>query len=94
MSADYILLLPIGYVLLACICRLDSMTPTTSGVLWRVAYVALAYWTGAVAADLASTGAVPFRDALGVVAMALYMHLTKDRWREGVPEVARKHQGA
>jgi hypothetical protein len=94
MSAHYLLLLPIAYVLLACVCRLNLMTPETSQVAWRVAYVALAAWTGAVAADLATAGAVPLRDALGVLAMALYMHLTRRRWANGMPEVAQRKSRA
>ena len=38
---------------------------------------------------VAALGSVPLRDALGVIAMAAYMHLTRQRWADGVPEVAR-----
>ena len=94
MTAHYLLLLPIGYVLSECICRISLMEPGTSRVAWRVAYLALAAWTGAVAADLATAGAVPLRDALGVLAMALYVHLTRRRWANGVPEVAQRKSRA
>jgi len=86
---DFALLLPAAYVLLACICRLNMMEPRRSSWAWRAVYVALAAWTGHVAADLAALGSVPLRDALGVIAMAAYMHLTRQRWADGVPEVAR-----
>ncbi len=86
---DFALLLPAAYVLLACICRLNIMEPGSSSWAWRAVYVALAAWTGDVAADLGALGGVPLRDALGVFAMAVYMHLTRRRWLDGVPEVAR-----
>lgn len=87
---DYALLLPAGYVLLACICRVNMMEPGNSLWVWRALYIALAAWTGDVAADLASTGFVSLRDMMGVLAMATYMHLTRERWQHGVPEVARQ----
>ncbi len=89
---DFGLLLPVAYVLLACICRLNMMEPGSSGWAWRVVYVVLAAWTGDVAADLATLGNVPLRDALGVVAMAAYMHMTRLRWADGVPEIARRNR--
>ena len=85
----YLVLLPIAYVLLACVCRINLMTPHTSHPFWRLAYVFLATWIGWVAADLCTTGEVPLRDAFGVLALALYMHLTRHRWHNQVPEVAR-----
>jgi hypothetical protein len=92
---DFLLLVPAGYVLLGCICRLNLMEPGSSAWAWRAVYLALAAWTGHVAADLAAAGAVPLRDALGVLAMALYVHLTRRRWANGVPEVAQcKREGA
>jgi hypothetical protein len=89
MIANYLLLLPIGYMLLTCVIRLNVMTPSTTHLAWRVAYVAIAAWTGAVAADLATTGAVPLRDALGVLATALYVHLT----RHCAPAAAQRNSG-
>jgi hypothetical protein len=85
---NYVLLVPIAYVLLACICRLNMMTPETSRVLWRLAYILLAAWTGWVGADLMETGDVHLRDAMGMLALALYVHLTRARWVSGVPEIA------
>lgn len=89
MSVYHLLLPAMAYVLLACVCRLAIMSPDNSRVLWRLVYVLLAAWTGWVAADLAELGTVTVRDAMGVLAMALYMHMTRSRWAEGVPEVAR-----
>ena len=89
MSVYHLLLPPIGYVLLACVCRLNIMTPSTSSPLWRFVYVLLAAWTGWVGADLAELGTVTVRDAMGVLGLALYVHLTRHRWVDGVPEVAR-----
>lgn len=86
---EFLLLLPVVYVLTACICRLNLMTPATSKPLWRVMYLMLAAWAGWVAADLATNGDAPVRDAVGILAVALYMHLTRRRWADGVPEVAR-----
>ena len=89
MSVYHLLLPPIAYVLLACVCRLNIMTPGNSSILWRLVYLLLAAWTGWVAADLAELGTVTVRDALGVLGLALYVHLTRRRWVDGVPEVAR-----
>ena len=89
MSVYHLLLPAMAYVLLACVCRLNLMTPANSRILWRLVYVLLAAWTGWVAADLAELGTVTVRDALGVLGLALYVHLTRHRWVDGVPEVAR-----
>ena len=89
MSVDHLLVPAMAYVLLACVCRLNLMTPGNSRVLWRFVYVLLAAWTGWVGADLAELGTVTVRDAMGVLGLALYVHLTRHRWVDGVPEVAR-----
>lgn len=86
----YTILVPVAYVLLACICRLNVMTPRTSGVLWRLTYILLASWTGWLAADVLEYGTVHIKDAIGVMSLSLYIYLTKAKWIAGVPDVARQ----
>lgn len=86
----YTILAPVVYVLLACICRLNVMTPRTSSVLWRLTYILLASWTGWLAADVLESGAIHIKDAVGVLSLSLYIYLTKAKWIAGVPEVARQ----
>lgn len=65
------------------------MTPKNSSILWRIVYIFLAAWSGWIAADLAETGQASLRDAMGACAMCLYMHITKVRWENSVPDVAK-----
>lgn len=77
------------YCLAGCICRIDIMTPRTTALRWRYLYVTLAALVGWVVVDI-NRGEASWRDVTYLACLATYLHATRGRWPNRVPEVAQK----
>jgi hypothetical protein len=81
-----------GLILVACICRLDLLTPRLHKLGWRLMYLLYAAYAGGVLIDLATAQPVDWYEAAGIAGVLIHVALTRRLWRDGPPsETCKEH---